>query len=304
MDPGKRYRGHLARFGIHHPGERLLRMTGLDEGGVRFFGYADAGGIRLKAAATETGLLAGGDEPRGDWYGFLTGMPSGRAAADRLAWLVTDESAPGHGPPPPPVMALAPGRRPARGIDPARWAQVGEPALARGRAGQVTLVAWLLAGTGQVPERWTVRARPREPAVITRMPAAAPPGGAARALALLAAGSSDERHWALTEVRGPEAVPVVAAALADLAIDAEARLLAAAALGRIGGQGALAGLASALASDPEPAVRRAAAHALGRLPGGDAGAALTAAGQTEGDVTVRAAIAQAARERAGSGRPA
>lgn len=298
MNAGERYREHLARFGIHAPGGRLLPMTNLDEDGVHFFGYADAGGLRLKAAVTPVGLLAGGDQPRGDWYGFLAGMPDGRTAAERVAWLLTDEAAAEHGPPPP-AVALTPGSPPARGIDPARWAQVNAPTLARDHDDQATLTAWMLAGTSQVPERWTVRARPDGPAVVSRMPVQAPPGASARALALLGAGTIDEQRWALTEVRGRKATPAVAAILTDLATDPGVRVTAAAALGRLGGAGALAGLASALSGDPEPAVRRAAAHALGQLPDNAAGEALAIAQRTETDLTVRAYITQAARERGG-----
>jgi hypothetical protein len=297
MKADDRYRQYLARFGIHSPGERLLPVTGLDEDGVHFFAYADASGLRLKAAATPSGLLAGEDEPRGDWHGFLTAMPDAQAAAQRLAWLLTDESPAVHGLPPPPTMALAPGRPPTRGIDPAAWAEVAAPALASDDSGQVILTAWMLAGTSQVPERWTVRARADGPAVVARESAQAPPGAPARALALLATGNPDEQRWALTAARGAAAAPAVAAILADLAADPGIRLQAAAALGRLGGPEALPGLASALSADPEPAVRRAAAQALGQLPGQAAAEALTAAHRTEADATVRAYITQAARER-------
>jgi hypothetical protein len=297
MNADDRYRQYLARFGIDSPGERLLAVTGLDEDGVHFFAYADAGGLRLKAAATPSGLLAGGDEPSGDWHGFLTGMPDAHTAAERVAWLLTDESPAAHGLPPPPTMALGPGSPPARGIDPARWAEVAAPTLSSDNRGQVILTAWLLAGTSQVPEQWTVRAGTDGPAVVARTPAQAPAGAPARALALLATGTPDEQRWALTAAQGATAVPAVAAILADLAADPGIRLQAAAALGRLGGPEALAGLASALSADPEPAVRRAAAQALGQLPGEAAGQALRAAHRTEADATVRAYISQAARER-------
>jgi hypothetical protein len=297
----ERYRQHLARFGIHSPGDRLLPMADLDEDGAHFFAYADAGGLRLKAATTPSGLLAGGDEPRGDWHGFLSAMPDAHIAAQRLAWLLTDESPAVHGLPPPPTMALGLGPPPARGIDPARWTEVAPPILARDDRDQVFLTAWMLAGNSQVPERWTVRARADGTAVVTRKPASAGPSALARALALLATGTADEQRWALTAVQGAAAVPAVAAILADLGADPGLRLLAAAALGRLGGPQALAGLAWALSADPESAVRRAVAQALGQLPGEAAGNALAAAYGTEADATVRAYIAQAIRER-GPGR--
>jgi hypothetical protein len=294
VDPRERYLAHLARFGITDPGERLLAFAGLAAGPVCFFAYADAGGLRLKAAAAPSGLLAGGDEPAGDWHAVLAGMPDGSTAAERLAWLRSDQAATAHGIPPPPVRVLHPGGVVPLGVDPAVAALITEPVLTAD-GGAVTLAAWLLDGR-LVAERWRVHAVADAPAVVDREPADTASGTGDRAVALLSAGTADERRWAVTAVHDPNAVPAVAALLDPAVGDEQLRVHATAALARLGGPGALSALGTALAGDPEAAVRRAAAQALARWPAAASGQVLDAAGVDEPDVTVRAEIAQARRE--------
>lgn len=89
--------------------------------------------------------------------------------------------------------------------------------------------------------------------------------------------------------RHPQAVPALAAAVANRALSAEARAAAARALGLIGDRGAAAGLTTALA-DPDASVRWAAVDAWAQIRG-QAGAAPVVARLTDGDAGVRARAA-------------
>ena len=88
--------------------------------------------------------------------------------------------------------------------------------------------------------------------------------------------------------RHPQAVPALAAAVANRALSAEARAAAARALGLIGDRGA-AGLTTALA-DPDASVRWAAVDAWAQIRG-QAGAAPVVARLADGDAGVRARAA-------------
>jgi len=89
--------------------------------------------------------------------------------------------------------------------------------------------------------------------------------------------------------RHPQAVPALAAAVANRALSAEARAAAARALGLIGDRGAAAGLTTALA-DPDASVRWAAVDAWAQIRG-QAGAAPVVARLADGDAGVRARAA-------------
>lgn len=306
LDPATRYREHLGSFGIAEPGDRVAPLRSLDFRDVRFFAYAGSDGLRLKAAVTPTGVVTPGGHAGDDWHGLLSAAPDAASAAERIAWLETDEST-SHGLPYPSAVALAPEHRPAAGIDPAQWAFVTAPALRTCSDGGVTLTAWLLAGGARVPLRWTIAARPGAAAIIERTAASdlvlAQAGSAAQAAADAAArgrrlltGSDDERWWALEHIGASgdrAAMRDVAALLADAGASSGVRLHAAGTLARLADPAAVTPLGGALRADAAPEVRRACAQALGRIGGAGAVQALSQAAPDEPDEIVRAEIAQA-----------
>jgi len=107
-DATARYRNYLATFGITQPGDRVVEQRGSERGGVRFFAYADGAGLRLKAAVTPDGLVTPGPQRDDDWHGFLAAIGDAEAAADRIAWLESDEAERPHGFPIPPWTVAGP----------------------------------------------------------------------------------------------------------------------------------------------------------------------------------------------------
>jgi hypothetical protein len=301
LDPAARYREYLRSFGIAEAGDRVAELRDLDSGPVRFFAYAGGEGLRLKAVVTPNGLVAPGGQAGDDWHGFLSGVSDAATAAERIAWLETDDSSPPHGLPGAPTIALAPDRPPPAGIDPAQWAFVTAPALTVSPGGGVTLTAWLLPGGGHVPTRWTVSARAGTPAVIERVAASdllleSAEAAAARARRLLAAGTEGERWWALQHIGDTDdhgAIPDLAVLLADRGTSPSLKIQVAGTLARLVDTAAVPSLSAALRTDDAPEVRRACAQALGRIPGADAVRALKAAAPDEPEVTVRAEIGHA-----------
>jgi hypothetical protein len=308
-DPTARYRNYLRSFGIVEAGDRVAELRDLDLGNVRFFAYASSDGLRLKAAVTPDGVVTPGGHPGDQWYGFLSGMPDARSAAERIAWLETDGSTPPHSLPNAPVIALAPDRPPAIGIDPAQWALVTPPVLCEKHAGGgLGLVVWILPSGARVPERWTVTAPMDAPAAIERASAfdlLVPSAGSAgaveasateRAKRLLNAGVESERLWALDYTGGAGlhgTVPELAALLANVEMSPKVRLLAAATLGRLADSAAVIPLGAAIRADAVPEVRRACAQALGRIPDAGAVQALAEAALDEPDLNVRIEVVHA-----------
>lgn len=147
-DAAARYRAYLASFGIADPGDRVVEQIALDRGSVRFFAYADGGGLRLKAAVTPTGIVTSGARAEDDWHGFLAGIGDAAAAAERIAWLETDASTQPHGLPAPPWTAVV-----------ATMSQLPD--------GSIRFVASFLPSGIPIPQRWTVIAPPHASAEIT-----------------------------------------------------------------------------------------------------------------------------------------
>lgn len=150
-DHAARYRAYLARFGIAEAGDRVVEMRELEAGGVRFFAYADGAGLRLKAAVTPAGLVTPGPQASDDWYGYLTEMGDGGAAAEGIAWLETDEAATPDG------------------FPPAEWTAMGAT-LDRSPDGAILLVALFLPGGIPIPQQWAIRAWPNAAAEIDFSP--------------------------------------------------------------------------------------------------------------------------------------
>lgn len=147
-DPAARYRAYLATFGITDPGERAVEMRELARGGVRFFAFADGDGLRLKAAITPGGLVTPGANADDDWHGFLTGIGDAGEAAERIAWLESDESAQPHALPVPPWTAMA-------------------GTASREPDGSILFVGVFLPSGIPIPQQWTVIAKPDAPAEIS-----------------------------------------------------------------------------------------------------------------------------------------
>jgi len=150
-DATARYRNYLVTFGITQPGDRVVEQRGSERGGVRFFAYADGAGLRLKAAVTPDGLVTPGPQRDDDWHGFLAAIGDAEAAADRIAWLESDEAERPHGFPIPP------------------WTVAG-PASLQTTADEVTFVGSFLPSGIAVPQQWTIRAQRGAPAEITFAP--------------------------------------------------------------------------------------------------------------------------------------
>jgi hypothetical protein len=197
-----RYRAYLASAGFAQPGEHAVEVRGLGLPQVGFYGYDDHG-LRLKAAVTPRGVVRPGGRPEDDWRGLLAAAPDAMTAAERIAWLETDESPLAMRAPSPPATVLAPDRHPAAMVDPALWAFVAAPELTKDADGGLTLTAWFLMSGAQVPVRWTIAAGPRRTATIATIAASDLPEAqngslaaasvAARARRLLGAGNDDER---------------------------------------------------------------------------------------------------------------
>lgn len=308
LNPTSRYREYLGIFGITDAGDRVAELRDLDLGNVRFFAYAGSGGLRLKAAITPSGMVTPGAHAGDDWYGFLSGAYDAISAAERIAWLETDASTPLHGLPSTPAIALPPDCPPVGGVDPALWAFVTAPVLLGRSESSRTLTAWFLAGDSRTLTRWTVIALPGAPAVIKRTSAfelltaqagstaAAVAEATARARRLLAAGTDNERLWALQhigEIGDRAAVSDVAALLANTGTSPEVRRLAAGTLARLADPTAVVPLGAALCADPSPEVRRACAYAIGCINNAGAVQTLGNAASHESDATVCAEIIHA-----------
>jgi hypothetical protein len=151
-DATARYRAYLASFGITQPEDGIVAHPELDRGGVRFFAYADGGGLRLKAAVTPTGIVTPGPQRQDDWHGFLSCIADAQAAAERIAWLESDESAQPDGLPVPP------------------WTVASAASLETPANGEVAFVASFLPSGIPIPQQWTVRARRNAPAEVTFSP--------------------------------------------------------------------------------------------------------------------------------------
>jgi hypothetical protein len=146
-DPAARYLAYLASFGIAEPGERALEMRELAGGGVRFFALAEEDGLRLKAAVTPGGLVTPGANADDDWHGFLAAIGDAGEAAERIAWLESDESASPDGFPAEP------------------WTAVGA-SMSREPDGAILFVGVFLPAGIPIPQQWTIEARPDAPAEI------------------------------------------------------------------------------------------------------------------------------------------
>jgi hypothetical protein len=318
-DSIQHYRAYLATFGIAAPGERIVAFRELDfDSETRFFAYADGAGIRLKAAVTLAGLVTPGAHADDDWYGLLSSASSATAAAQRLAWLQSDQSVQPHGLPRSPALALEPGQPPKASLDPAQWALVTAPTLLKHSDGSATLTAWLLTSNAVSPIRWTITARAAMPATIARASAAellaetsggkaaAATEANARARKLLATGTDREREWALQHIGDADvhsAVREVSALLSNASAGADLKILATGVLARLADPSAIPALGVALREEPSVEVRRACAHALGRLSGSEVVQALASAASQETDVIVRLEIVHALAAQGSAARP-
>ena len=265
-DSIQRYRAYLATFGIADPSERIVTFRELDFGSrTRFFAYAEGAGIRLKAAVTPAGLVVPGAHADDDWYGLLSSAPDATAAAQRLAWLQSDQSVQPHGLPRSPVVALEPGHPPGVGLDPAQWALVTASTLLKHPDDSVTLTAWLLTRDAVSPIRWTITAQAATPASIARASAAdllagmsggraaAETGANARARRLLATGTERDRQWALQQIGDADdrtAVPDVLGLLSDASAGSDLKILATGTLARLADPAQLRVLAQRWAKSP------------------------------------------------------
>jgi len=307
-DPLVQYQSYLKRFGITAAGDRVAERHDLNLGNTRFYAYAGSDGLRLKAAVMPSGLITPGGHATDDWYGFLSQMPNGAAAATRIAWLETDAAVTRHGLPNPPMVMLTPDHPPVVGIDPAQWALVTSPALNTGADGRVQLMAWFLTGGTPIPTRWTITAQPGTNAIIeqisaqdllvmqTGSAAAAAAAAAARARQLLATGTEDACLWALQHIGDTgdrTAVLDVATLLSNESASPNMKLHAAGTLARLADPTAVPALSTVLKSDLPPEVQRASAQALGRIGGTASVQVLTEAIAEVSNVTVRAEIVHA-----------
>jgi hypothetical protein len=308
LPPMRRYCGYLKRFGIDDPGDRVMEFGALDLGGVHFFAYSGSDGTRLKAAITPGGTVTPGGHASDDWYGFLSAMPNALDAAERIAWLETDEAITPHSLPRTPTITLKPGDSSGLALDPAQWAFVTTPELRTDADGTITLRAWFLPSGDPIPTRWIVKAKPGAHAVIARDSAAsllmADAGSAeaaaretaARARHLLVTGAADEQLWALQTIGGTGdrmALPSIGALLASTEARSAVKMAAVGALMRLADPAAVTLLAVALRTAAEPEVRSAAAQALGRLGGSEAIKVLADAIPNEPNVLVRVEIVHA-----------
>lgn len=318
-NPKTRYCDYLESFGITEPGDRVAELQDLDLEGVHFFAFSSGEGLRLRAATTLGGMIRPGGNIGDDWYGFLSAMPDGTTAAERIAWLESNDSTLPDDLPIAPVLALAPDRRPSAAIDPAEWAFVIPPTLFTRSDGTVILVAWFLLSGNPIPQRWTVTAGPGDSTAIAYASAfdlmvadagsaeAAVSNAATRARRLLSSGTDSERRWAMQQIAANgdrTAVPELAALLANSNALPNTRLLAAGTLARLGDSAAVVPLGAALGTDPSTEVRRECAHAIGRLGAPSAVQALTDALSREADVIVRAEIVHALAAQGSSARTA
>ncbi len=321
MTPAERYAGYLAGFGITPDRARVIAVPDLTIGAFEFFQVDAAGtsGGLHKAAASPSGLVAGGARPADAWHAFLSAAPPD-VVARRIAWLETDDRIDPHRRYPK-LLALAPADRPGVTMDPSHWALVTAPATST-EGDAVVFTGWFLASGQQVPLRWRISARPSGPAVIEKRSAdvlAPAQDPIARARALLSAGSAQDRRWALTtlgDARHTAAVPAMVPLLADP--DPDVRDAAASALGRIGdpaaiphlrdafqretdrgrraslvaalaafGDAAVADLGRLVAAERERDVRLEIVHALARIRSPAARAVLKERAAKDGDPDVR-----------------
>jgi len=302
-----RYRDYLTRFGIAQANDRVVEIHDLDLEAVRFFGYSDST-LRLKAAVTTSGIVRTGAHADDDWYGFLTQMPTATAAAERIAWLETDESGSVHGLPKPPATVLSPFQPIAAGIDPAEWALITAPELVFESESRATFTAWILDDRNRCPCRWRIVAQPGLAAFLDHTPASdlliSLEGGRAiavgeaalRARRILSSGTHEECEWALEHIGNisdREALGDIARLLTNQDASPDLKIQAAGTLARLKDPRAVAPLGDALREAVVPEVRRAAAQALSRIGGQEAVQNLWDGISDQPDVTVRAEIVHA-----------
>jgi hypothetical protein len=297
LDLATRYHEYLRRFGIRHAGDRVAEIHQLDLESVRFFAYASGNALRLKAAITPSGMVTPGGHSDDDWYGFLSRMPTAAAAAERIAWLETDESATAHGLPSRPAAALSPDQPMAVGIDPAEWTLITAPVLIAEPESSATVTAWILDGGARSPTRWRITAALGATTLLERTlaadlvavdagsPALDAANATVRARRFLAAGTDDERSWALRHIGDTGDRAAVS--------DVSALLVNARMLARLGDPAAVSSLGAALRCDAAPEVRRAAAQALSGFACTDAAEVLGGAISEQPDMIVRAEIVHA-----------
>ena len=308
LDLAAPYHEYLRRFGITQAGDRVAEIRQLDLESIRFFAYASDNALRFKAAITPSGVVTPGGHSQDDWYGFLSRMPTAAAAAERIAWLETDESETAHGLPRRPAAALSPDQPLAVGIDPVECALITAPLLVAGPERSITLTAWILDAGARSPTRWRITAALGAATLLERTSAAdlvavdagsatwAAANATVRARQFLAAGTDDERSWALWHVGDTgdrAAVNDVSALLVNAKTSPSLRILAAGTLARLGDPASVSALGAALQSDAAPEVRRAAAHALSRFTCPEALEVLRPAISEEPDMIVRSDIVHA-----------